>query len=683
MMRPDPLGRMPADLAFRLAIVIGLVLLAAPCSNEDSTGAQQSEDQSALVDYTTAGPAQDVPRREFSRRKPGSVIASAGLTRFESCDDLQTYLQRETAATVTAFGYGADLDYGQFGDVTHRTKNSTYRPAERQPHEWPVFRNCWLTLNSGYASTASSDYLVFVHNDAISIVDISGPDPELAGTLRFDAMRGGVSLQEILLHEDRLLLVYMGGLVELPLDPTEPDVDPHWGSANRKDLRINTVVVDVGLEDGEPRVLRELRLRGSYVGAEISEDGLLRLVTGYEQRRLPGETHPGDDGLSEQDSLEYNRELARATPLDAWMPEYRLTDGSGALVAAGMLGDCMRAYRLSEFAGPGMLSITTLDLGESGLEPPIDVVSLVASSARVNSDPDSLYVTTSPYFYELGASRVHRAATDDPHADVHRFGFSQRGIPQYSSSVGITGWAGGGRVVDDTLRLLYSWHEHPDDQYLDKHGLVVFDITDDGLTFSRQAEIHDGTPHLVSTGHTSGAIVLVGFPPGDEDAHAHVAELSDPTGEVLVRESVVISDIWAGFVEIGGDLLLHVGDEYGDDNNERQRTVLLLDVAEPRNPRIAVEAGRYEIDALWSAHRTDDGAVAVIPLTSCNPSNCVVAVITATPDGLTPTGTIAHRDIVVTSELVGNTLYTITPTDLIATDLSTMGRVARIPWWTE
>lgn len=528
--------------------------------------------------------------------------------------------------------------------------------------------------------------MAFVSDDQAWIADISGRAPERVGTFRFDEVLAGVSLHRILLHKDRLLLMYVGGLADLPFDPTAPDIDPFRGGSNREDLRINTVVVDIGLEGVEPRVLRKLRLRGSYVDAEITQDGRLSLVTGYEQRRLPGETHPGDGGFSELESLEHNRELAAAMPLKSWMPEYRLTDGDGTLIASGMLGDCPRAYRLGDFAGPGVLSIATLDLADSGLGPPSEVVSVVASSASVNTSSSGLYVTTSPFYYELGATEVRRVQTDDPQVDVHWFEFSEQGVPQYASSVGITGWTGAGRVVDGSLRLLYYWYEHPDERFLEQYGLIVFDVTDADLKPKQQAEALGGKSLLTSISHTSEAIVLLGFP-REEPTHAYVVELSDPSGEVSVHESAEIADLWAGFVEIGGDMLLHVGDDvYSADRDDHKRTILLLDVSEPSEPRLVDEFSQgLKIGPMadWSLHPTTQGAVAILPLEQCESGYCTVAVITAAPDGLTQIGTIAHRDVVVSSELVDNILYTITASDMIATDLTTMEQIARLPWWSE
>lgn len=629
------------------------------------------------------GSAPDVPKREFSWRKPGSVIESGGLTRFESCDDLQAYLRHETATSVTAFGYGAPVDMDGFGTIAHRTADTTYWNVERRSDEWPVVRHIASgARNIRLVTASSSNYLVSMVDDLIRVVDISGGSAEPAGILRLDEAFERVGLQRVMLHGDRLLVVFMGGLDLLSLDPAAPEVDPHRDSYNREDLRTNTVVVEIGLSGTELRVLRELRLRGSFVDAEITAEGSLRLVTGYEQRRLPGETHPGDAGMSEQESLEHNQELARALPLDAWMPEFRLTDGDGSVLASGMLGDCSRAFRLGEFAGPGVLSISTLEAADAGMEPPIDVVSVVASSASVNASPDDIFVSTSPFAYELGATDVRSVPTDDPHADIHRFVTTEHGVPQYTDSVGITGWTGVGHVVDDSMRVLYSWYEHPDYTYSANLGIVVFDITDDGLTFRQSAEVLEGSRGLTSISHTSGAVVLSGFPPGDEDAHAYVVRLSDPTGQVSVSKSVEIHDIWAGFVPIGGDMLLHVGDEAGAMVDNPRRTVLLLDVADPANPRVADQtAGGFAIKHHWSAHATEDGAVVVVPLEPCDRSNCTAAILTADKDGLTQRGSVTHA--AVASELVGNVLYTITPTDMIATDLDTMEQVARLPWWTE
>ena len=671
----------------RVAVLIFVALLTMACSSDASSdaGLEQNGDLSGSVYDPTVDGEPAAPRRSFTRREPGSVIDSAGLTRFESCQDMEAYLQQETAATVTAFGYGADVDYGQFGDVTHRTKKSTYRSGSRPNWINPFW---YVPDQVVFTSITGGDRMVIVYGDSIRVVDVSGRSPVIVAKLRLEIGYPEAILQDLLLLDDRLLLIFQGGATSLPLDTAAPDIDRFAGSVNRADLRWTTVIAEIGLGDPEPRATRYLRLRGQFVDTEISEDGKLRLVTGYEQRRLPGETHPGDNyGMSAQESLQHNRELAAATPLESWMPEYRLTDGDGAVVASGMLGDCSRAYRLGEFAGPGVLSIVTLDMADAGMEPPSDVVSVMASAASVTSSPGSVFVTTSPYRYELGATDVRRVQTDDPHGDVHRYEFSEQGSPQYSASVGIAGWVGGARgarVVGDTLRLPYFWFDHPDDSHDGNEGLLVFDIADGDLKLKQRGEVLAGSSALTSVAHTSKAAVWTELRGAGEDDHAHVVDVSNPSGEVNVSKIIAIPSAWDGFTEIGDDLLLYVGDKSGPAVEVHKRTVLLLDVSNPASPRIAGQAADgFAIGHHWSAHPTDEGAVTVVPLEPCDRDNCTVAVITATADGLAQRGTVAHRNFVITSELVGDILYTITPTDMIATDLTTMEETGRLTWRTE
>lgn len=640
----------------------------------------QKKPRTGLVEGTKDDDIRDGPGSPLSPRQPGSVIDPVGLGISGSCGDIENYLRREAALTVSPWGYGAPRE-GLMGSVVHRTRFATYWNSRRPNYVNPF----WYVYDQVVATSVSTgDRLIIVYGDMVRSLDISGRSPVMEAELQIDIGYPEAVLQDLLVHEDRLLMVFHGGATSIPFDTAEPDIDPFAGSVNREDLRWTTVIAEIGLGEPQARVTRYLRIRGQFVDAAITADGLLRLVTGYEQRRLPGEAHPGDDRLSELESLQHNRELAAAMPLESWMPEFRLTDGDDALIASGILGDCSRSYRLGEFAGPGVLSVTTLDLADSGMRPPNDVVSVITSSASVHTSPGGLFVTTSPFFYELGATDVRSIETNEPHVDIHRFETSEHGVPNYADSIRIAGWAHTGQVVNDTLRVLHSWYEDPDEQHLVNYGLLVFDITDAGLTLRQRAEILAGTRGLTSIAYTSDAVVLVGFPPRGEDAHAHVVDLSDTTRELSVRESVLIRDVWAGFAEIGSDLVLHIGDEAGSAVEVPKRTVLLLDVSNPANPRLAGEASdNLAVNEHSSVHTTDDGAVAVIPLEPCDRDSCTVAVITATADGLTQTGTVTHRDFVITSELVGDTLYTITARDMIATDLTTMEQIARLPWGSE
>src|SRR5579871_2313609 len=265
-----------------------------------------------------------------TRAAPGS----ARLTAFPSCGALLRYAKRHAAPFVTASGIGRSAPPGVAVPTATATTGATIDYSTTNVQE-PGVDEPDLVKSNG--ST-----LFAVENGELEAVRVGDGPPKLLDSL---VLTAGWS-RDLLLDGDRLLVLSRGGGWVTPLS-AQP-------AAMIAPLPTQTTLTEVDVSDpSHLKVTGTLTIDGAYLDAR-QIGGSIRLVT---STSLPGALPFAPDSTAK------NRAIVAASGASDWLPTYRLGKG-----ASRPLVQCRAVRRPASFAGLGMLTVTTLDLGK-GLKP--------------------------------------------------------------------------------------------------------------------------------------------------------------------------------------------------------------------------------------------------------------------------------------------------------------------------
>jgi hypothetical protein len=262
-------------------------------------------------------------------------------------------------------------------------------------------------------------------NGALTVLDVSGATPREVGRLAIpDA--GDLPMMRV---GDRLV-VFTPRWSERPL-PGQPvpledaagDVAadsiapgmPYWGGTEVA----RVTLVDVA-DPTRPRVVETLDVDGRLVSAR-AVDGVARLALSSPPVALafPPPTEGGLRG--EQDAIERNNDVVRATTIEDWLPWSVRTTPSGSSTE-GTLLDCTRVHAPAEFSGFGTLSVVALDVSDGDLV--VDgAAGVLASGETMYASTDTVTVATTDWVdpESFSSESAMREAATEFRTDLHTF----------------------------------------------------------------------------------------------------------------------------------------------------------------------------------------------------------------------------------------------------------------------
>jgi hypothetical protein len=658
-----------------------LAIVAAACNG--TTGSADT----TLGTYPDDAPAQAVP-------------AAYGLQAFDACDDFLDYVKQYAVDLVGPWGF----ETGWYGPMVGRlagdgvmvmedmaatdgaaggispptTAAATTVPAPGVDYSATNVQE--LGVDEPDIVKTDGNRIVVMSGSMLSVVDVSGGEPLLAGQLELDSAWAS----NLFLAGDRILVLaaddpwaYAGGVTPDAWYPTPV-----------------ARLIEVDISDvANPRVVRTLHLDGATVSARMVGN-TVRVVVSSLPTGLAFQ-YPETSGLkAERDAAAHNRQVVLDSTIENWVPYYVLEDATGRVVREGSLLDCSRASHPREFSGLSMLSVITIDLGNSMTID--DAVGVLAEGSIVYSSEDAMYVASSAWRnWEVLDAAAANAAADQYTTDIHKFDISDPSHTTYEATGQVTGF------------MLSQWSMSEYDGYL----RVASTTTPSWWGGDRRSEsfvtvLEQRDGELVQVGKVGGLgageqIFSVRFI--DDIGYVvtfrqtdplYTIDLSDPTAPTVAGELKLLG--YSAYLHpLGDGLLLGVGQDATEEGRTQGTQVSVFDVSDISDPR---RLDNYTLDNGYSSAEYDhhaflywpDTGLTVIPVqvwkwdedTETESGFSGAIALDAGREGITEIGRITHGDSgdeaeywmnppIQRSLVIGDSLYTVSDQGVLQSDLTT------------
>lgn len=522
------------------------------------------------------------------------TTATAALHRFGDCGDVLEHVQASVAAFVGPWGLEGDPGVGAVfaEEALEADDSATDDGGSLQAGvDYSTGNIQEVGIDEPDVLKTDGKRIVVAAQNSVHVVDVTGPEPVLVGSL-FPSERWG---SKLLLHGDRLLVFASRWGVVVPfgeprIDTDEADVvepEPGWGPT--------TQIMEVDLSAQTPQVVQTLDIEGNYISARMV-DGVVRVVTSSSPRGIAWAVPQAAGVIAEQRATEANVDLVARTTVDHWLPRYQLRDAGGTVIDSGQLVDCDRTWAPAHYAGPGTLSVTTIDIAGDGLAGSIDTTSILADGSTVYASPQRLYVSTTRWVdwhstqerldgeteadYEIRLNRtianseIHMFDISDPHSADYEASASVPGtvLDQYSMSE----HEGHLRIATTTVPP-WRFESGPDSESL----VTVFTADDGDLVEVGQVGGLGVGERIYAVRYLGDIAAVVTFRQVDP---LYVLDLSDPSAPT-VRGELKIHGFSAYLHPVGDDLLLGVGQDADAEGRTLGTQVSLFDVSDLSDPR--------------------------------------------------------------------------------------------------
>jgi hypothetical protein len=379
---------------------------------------------------------------------PSTVVTASGelrLVSFDSCDEALGGLRQALLPLVGAYGIGGGVSMagGGAADAMPAPAASERSAGAPQSSQDKAAAPEHSTTNTHEAGVDEPDLvktdgkrIVTVAGGSLHVIDVASR--ALTGILALPQPGG---MDQLMLAGDHALLIRHGGYaIAEPLgEPGRETPVPGGGAPVPIDGPIATgselLLVDLA---GAPRMLATFAIDGDVVDARMVGQ-TVRVVT-HSQPRLKF-VYPTPD-RNEPESLRMNRRTVETSPIDDWLPHYRLAQGGS--VQTGRVA-CASVARPASYSATSMLTVLSFDLTASELGTG-DPVTIVADGDTVYGTADSLYVASDTSRLEL----LRRPATPGGGApplpqppaqrtELYKFDISGAGRPRHVASGEVPG----------------------------------------------------------------------------------------------------------------------------------------------------------------------------------------------------------------------------------------------------
>jgi hypothetical protein len=403
-----------------------------------------------------------------SRKQPAALGVQAQLTAFRDCADALAGLRKAAESSVGPYGLpdtasasegavaGAGAEYGAVAP-----ENSVSAPAAgaaAAPAAGSAAGASGTSASPAYSGTndyqAGVDEPDLVKTDGLRIVTVAGgvlrvidaASHTVTGRLNLAAALGYPSANDIgyqsanlLLSGDHaLLLISDGGEVSGAPASSDGAPQPAFGPL--------LLLVDLA---GQPRVVSSYRIEGTLVDAR--QIGTVARVVISSQPRFyfpaprgvlqPGTAQQGaasaPSAASAARIVAANRAIIAHAGLDAWLPQF--TETAGGATVTGTV-PCTAVSRPAMYSGANLLTVLTFNLASGALGTG-DGVTIAADGNIVYGTSSSLYVASDTRWQVMpatyGAAMVE---VQHPRTYVYRFDLTQPGPPRFAAGGSVPGY---------------------------------------------------------------------------------------------------------------------------------------------------------------------------------------------------------------------------------------------------
>ena len=526
---------------------------------------------------------------------------------------------------------------------------------------------------------SNGSHLFVVRSSQLFAVDVRARRPRLTGSLKLPA---GASY-ELLLHEDRLLVLSRGGGV-IGIDVPQPGVSR---SMPFRPSQSSLIEIDVS-DPSAPRIVRSLVLDADYVSARLV-GSIARVVTvsGMPQA-LPFAGPANQTAEATAAALERNRAVVRKSGIRSWLPAYAVKGRRGQTLARRPLVQCRNVRRPAAYSGLGLLTVLTIDL-RKGLAP-VDSDSIVADGRTVYASQESLYVATQRWFAQPAAGdNVEPPKTTTA---IHKFDISDPEATHYRGSGAVPGY------------LLSQWS-------LSEHRGVLRVASTEEPSWWNPGPREESESFVTTLREQEGTLAQLGQVGGlGKGERVYAVRFIGDTGFVVTFRQVdplytldlanaaqpaVLGELkllgYSAYLHpLGGDLLLGVGQDASEEGRVVGTQLSLFDVSDLRRP---VRLHATALGSAWSEAESDHHAflwwgatrLAVLPVQAYAEKPFLGAVgFRVGRGGIDEAGRVTHvGELGVSSPervdglpirrslVVGDVLYTVSDGGVKATGLAT------------
>ncbi|MFE3447634.1 beta-propeller domain-containing protein [Nonomuraea sp. NPDC059194] len=607
-------------------------------------------------------------------------LSDVKLVSYDSCDDMLSGLRENTAKNVSSWGLGGPpIMYMERSDVAGKAVPQSANEGKAADHS---------TTNVHEQGVDEPDLVktdgrrvITVSNGKLRVIDAA--TRKITGTLEL-AKENWVA-GDLLVSGDRALVLFNGG--GIPFGAVAKRAFAPTGGPQY-------ALVDLS---GEPRLLGTVEPGGMHVDARLV-GSTVRLVV----RSQPDITFPqAREDVSEAERIKVNQAVVRQAPISAWLPKFTITDAAGNARAESV--KCEQVSHPDEYTGTSLLTVHTIDLTQDLAAAAANPIAVAADGDTVYGTGTSLYVTSNPRWWfpvpiDPRPLDVNTAPPGTPaggnavppeETEVHRFDISQAGAPKYLASGKIPG-----RLLNQ-----YAMSEY-------QGNLRVATTTADQKTSSSSVYVLRADT-LAKIGEVGGLgkderIYSVRFigPVGYVVTFRQVdplytLDLRDPAAPKVTGE-LKITGYSAYLHPAGEGRLIGLGQEASEKGRTLGTQVSLFDVSDPANPRRLSQLFQKDTgsEAEWDPHAFlywPKTGTAVIPVSSYKngESESGAMVLKITDSGVSEAGTIKHprvkeRDYtyepnIQRSVVIGDSLWTVSPSGIKVNDLNTLDEQAWIP----
>lgn len=386
----------------------------------------------AATGCTAENPLPPASKASPHGKPAPQAVIKASLTAFHSCSDALAGLRGAAQASVSPYGMPQVAGALSQTRVAYAASGVATAPEAAAADAAGTVGGAASSSAAAPAYSGTNDYTAgvdepdLVKTDGRRIVTVSGSTLEVidaatrqeTGTLDLSATGVQYGQLNLLLSGDHVLVISTSAGEAGPASPTVPGDGPKF------------ILVDLA---GQPRVLASYTISGNLVDARLT-GSIVRVVTDSAPEivfpDLPG-------GTSDAERLAAYRVAAGQAGLDAWLPRYQSTSASGSI--SGIV-PCTSVSRPAKFSGANLLTVLTFDLsaGAFGTGEP---VSIAADGDTVYGTTASLYVASGAMVVPWGAGGTNvRESGSTQDTQIYRFDVSQPGPPRYVASGSVPGY---------------------------------------------------------------------------------------------------------------------------------------------------------------------------------------------------------------------------------------------------
>jgi len=637
--------------------------------------------------------------------KAGAVdLVQGALISFQECDEFLAHVKAEAIERVAPYGLEWYGGWPYPMPLTAMAEQDAAGAPPTTAASTEAGRGSFSTTNNQEIGVDEADIvktdgrrIVVLTNSILSVVDVTGTEPKLVGSLQIDPQN---AVRDLFLYDDTVVLlgsswgatpVFAGAATRaseaVSSDAIGMVAPEYYGSPV-----VSLTEVDIS---SEPVMTRTLQLDGAYLTSRMI-DGVARIAVSSGPTGFVW-AYPEGQGLrAERTATEANKRIIEESTIANWVPYHVLSDAEGNVIREGAALACNRAHHPPEFAGFNMLSIVTVDLA-TGLDI-IDSTGVMASGETLYSSTDSVYVATSAWLDPRILAEGDADAAEETFAggrtQIHQFDISGR-TTEYVATGSVRGYLlnqfamsehnGDLRVATTTTPNWWGFEGGSEE------SLVTVLRPDDGELAA--IGVLDGLgkdERIYSVRFMGDVAYLVTFRQVDP---LFTIDLSDPT-DPMVRGELKIPGFSAYLHPVNDSIVLGIGQDATPEGRVQGSQISLFDVSNPDDPvRIArLALGKNSNSTAEYDHRAflQWGDTVIVPLTEYLWDNDKASFFTGAVavdirgGDLREITRIAHPESndpnmgwnasILRSVVVADDLYTISNLGILQSDLATLER---------